>query len=469
MPPEVHSALLNAGSGPGSLIAAAAQWQALSKHYEDAAAELFMLLTQVQASTWQGVGVTEYVAAHGPYLAWLEQAALDSALAAVQHETAAAAYTSAVATMPTLAELAANHATHGVLIATNFFGVNTIPIALNEADYARLWVQAADTMAVYQGTVDAVRSAAPTLQPAPPILTTTENVQDAQPNLLGSVGPLFKDLTDLLADPYKYFLEFFQGFGFSPTTTLVLAVIALLLYDLLWYPYYASYSLLLLPFFTPALSALAALNALNFPVLADPAPGPAPLPAEHSPASRIEPNPSAATAPAATTGAGGAPHTSTPTSAAPAATSGTAASPAAGLSYAVPGIAPPGVGSGPRAAATATDTAADTLGASGTTQLAVAARAGARKRRRHTAGARGFRDEFLHASLDSAPGTFANEYAATTESEHGAGPLGLTGAAAMMPSAPIGLAQRSAGGTCTTVPLLPADWATHRDEAAGCQ
>jgi PPE-repeat protein len=159
-PPEVHSALLTTGFTAAGITAAGTSWTHLSAEYMAALAELEGIIATIQA-TYQGQSAEQFVAAHQPMLLWLADVAAKSEVTAATHSDIAAAYEGAVVAMPTLAELFENHFVHGVLIATNFFGVNTIPIALNEADYQRMWQLAADVMTGWDATSTAAANSVP--------------------------------------------------------------------------------------------------------------------------------------------------------------------------------------------------------------------------------------------------------------------------------------------------------------------
>ena len=118
-------------------------------------------------ATYQGPTAEKFVAAHQPMLMWMADVVAKATLAAAAHGEIAAAYTTAVIMMPTMPELINNHVVHGVLVGTNFFGVNTIPIGMNEADYIRMWNQAADTQSTYDGVTAMAVDSIPDTPPSP--------------------------------------------------------------------------------------------------------------------------------------------------------------------------------------------------------------------------------------------------------------------------------------------------------------
>ncbi|OBJ52806.1 PPE family protein [Mycobacterium sp. 1423905.2] len=150
MPPEINTGRLMAGAGPAPMLAAAMGWEALAAALDSQAVELTARLNSL-GEAWTGGSSDKAIAAALPMVTWLQTASTQAKTRAVQAAAQAAAYTQAMATTPSLAEIAANHITTAVLVATNFFGINTVPIAFNEMDYfIRMWTQAALAMDVYQ-------------------------------------------------------------------------------------------------------------------------------------------------------------------------------------------------------------------------------------------------------------------------------------------------------------------------------
>jgi PPE-repeat protein len=491
-PPEVHSALLSSGPGPGSLLAAASAWSSLSGEYASVAEELSDVLAAVQAGAWQGPSAERYVAAHLPYLAWLMQASAKSAAEATQQEAAAAAYTTALATMPTVPELAANHVVHGVLMATNFFGINTIPMALNEADYARMWVQAATTMTTYQAVSTMALAATPQTDVAPQIVNST----GSQPADSDSGDSSKLDIIDDdSGDPYTLswyvnrITEITQTLqrdigliGQNPAQglTQLSADIGGLVTDEVGHvgEFLSAFpEVYALPLIAPiglagGVAGLAGLAG----VAPEAAQIPAAVPAPASQSSTLP----AATGSHVGIGAPSAP-TAAPASApmSPAGSVATSVSPstppAAGPGFVPPyAVGPPGIGSGSGMGSSAgagdKNKAAEPHVAAAT--AAVAARGKLRSRRGRRAGMHGYAHEFMEMNINVDPAWAEPHVRSTATSGRGAGPLGFAGTARKRVSAAVGLAtlddDEFGGGA--VLPMVPGTWNADREgdvEAGG--
>uniref|UniRef100_V5X4N5 PPE domain-containing protein n=1 Tax=Mycolicibacterium neoaurum VKM Ac-1815D TaxID=700508 RepID=V5X4N5_MYCNE len=165
MPPEVNTGRLMAGAGAAPMYQAAAAWEALAIALETQAEELSASLASL-AGSWQGGASEQAIQATTPMIVWLHTAALQAQKRAMQAIAQANSYLLAMAVTPPLVEIEANHVTHAVLEATNFLGVNTVPIGVNEFDYfVRMWTQAAVAMHGYQ----AETAANIMFEPIPPL------------------------------------------------------------------------------------------------------------------------------------------------------------------------------------------------------------------------------------------------------------------------------------------------------------
>ncbi|BDY28387.1 PPE family protein [Mycolicibacterium mageritense] len=149
-PPEVNTGRLMVGAGPAPMLQAAAGWEAMAILLETQADELAGALANLTA-VWSGAASERAVQATMPMVVWLRTTAAQAQKRALQASAQASAYSVALAATPPIPEIEQNHVTNAVLNATNFLGINTVPIALNETDYlVRMWQQAAGAMTAYQ-------------------------------------------------------------------------------------------------------------------------------------------------------------------------------------------------------------------------------------------------------------------------------------------------------------------------------
>ena len=169
LPPEINSALMYSGPGPGPMLAAAAAWEGLAAELQITASSYQAVIVGLTDGPWQGPSAAAMVAAAEPQRAWLSGTAGQAEQAASQAVAAAGAYEAAFAQTVPPPEIAANRALLMALVATNFLGQHTAAIAATEAQYAEMWAQDAGAMYGYAGASAAASTLPPFSAAAQPI------------------------------------------------------------------------------------------------------------------------------------------------------------------------------------------------------------------------------------------------------------------------------------------------------------
>ncbi|CQD21994.1 PPE family protein [Mycobacterium lentiflavum] len=149
LPPEVNSAKMYAGPGAGSMLAAAAAWNATAAELRSAADSYDAVISSLVSEGWLGPASAKMAASVQPYVAWLQTTAAAAERAGAQANAAAAAYEAAFAATVPPQVVAANRILQSNLLASNIFGQNTSAIAATEAQYGEMWAQDASAMIGY--------------------------------------------------------------------------------------------------------------------------------------------------------------------------------------------------------------------------------------------------------------------------------------------------------------------------------
>jgi len=153
-------------------MAAASAWDAVAAELSTTASGYRSVVAELTSAPWVGPASASMVSAVTPYATWLSAVATQAEATANQARAAAAAYEAAFTLTVPPPVIAANRVLLAILVATNFFGVNSAAIAATEAQYAEMWAQDATAMYGYAASATAASQLTPF---APPPQTTTPN------------------------------------------------------------------------------------------------------------------------------------------------------------------------------------------------------------------------------------------------------------------------------------------------------
>lgn len=167
LPPEINSGRMYLGPGPGTLLAAAAAWEALAAELTDAAGAYQTVIAGLTDESWSGPASMSMAAAVMPYIAWMTATAEQCQQSATQATAAAAAFETAYAMTVPPPLIAANRARLLALIQTNIFGQNTPAIMAAEAEYSEMWAQDATAMYSYAASSASASALSPVASPPP--------------------------------------------------------------------------------------------------------------------------------------------------------------------------------------------------------------------------------------------------------------------------------------------------------------
>ncbi len=149
LPPELNSARIFAGAGPGPMLAAAAAWDGAAEELHAAARSFAAVISELTGGVWQGSAALAMTRAADPYVTWLSAAAGQAEQAAAQARFATRAFDTALAATVDPIVVAANRTQLVSLVGSNLLGQNAPAIAATEAEYEQMWARDVAAMSGY--------------------------------------------------------------------------------------------------------------------------------------------------------------------------------------------------------------------------------------------------------------------------------------------------------------------------------